>query len=84
MVLMRLTLCPWYVKKPYIYLLNHSNGKECSPTLKWARTALQNNFFVMLAFCFNIHFTDYKAITHNTFSTHEVVYPAKGGLTHDL
>jgi len=35
----------------------------------------------MLAFCFNIHFTDYKAITHNTFITHEVVYPA---LTHDL
>jgi len=52
--------------------------------LKCARTLLQNYFFIMHVFCFNIHFTDYKAITRNTFSTHEVVYPAKGGLAHDL
>ena len=41
-------------------------------------------FLVTLTFCFNIHFIDYKAVTQNTSSTDEVVYPAKGGLTHDL
>ena len=48
-------------------MLSHNSGKECSSILKCAQTVLQNYFFcVMLAFCFNMHFTDYKAITHNT------------------